>query len=78
MCLSWLRQKRLRRVWPITVTFFGLLTLHCGIVGTVIWFFHPRWHAPGWLALLFIEIPIIVIVLQLAHDYSRAHKAMSL
>src|SRR5438477_2412266 len=66
MCFSWLRKERLRRTWPLAVTFLGLLTLHSGIVGGVIRLFHPRWHAPGWLFLLLIEIPIVVIALELA------------
>ena len=77
MCFSWLRKEQLRRTWPLAVTFFGLLALHSGIVGSVIRLFHPRWRAPGWLFLLLIEIPIVVIALELAHDYSKARKAVS-
>jgi cell division protein FtsW (lipid II flippase) len=77
MCLAWVRKERLRRTWPLIVTFLGLLTLHCGIVGSVIHMHHSRWHAPGWLALLFVEIPIVIFALELAHEYSRAQRAMS-
>ena len=77
MCSSWLRKERLHRTWPLAVTFLGLLTLHSGIVGGVIRLFHPRWHAPGWLFLLLTEIPIVVVALELAHDYSKAQQAVS-
>jgi len=77
MCFSWLRKERLSRTWPLAVTFFGLLTLHAGIVGSIIRLFHPRWRGPGWMFLLLVEIPIVVITLELAHDYSKPRKRVS-
>ena len=78
MCFSWMQKEQLHRRWPLGVTLFGLLTFHCGIVGGVIHRFHPRWRAPGWLSIVLIEIPIVVIALELARDYSTRRKAVSL
>jgi hypothetical protein len=77
-CFSWLREKRLRRTWPVAVTFFALLSLHCGVVGGIIWFFHPDWRGPHWLVVLFLEIPIMAVALEFAHQYAMAPKGTSL
>jgi hypothetical protein len=77
MCFSWIRKEKLRRTWPLAMTFVGLLTIHVGVIGGIIRLWHLRLRGPGWLLVLVIEIPIVGIALELARDYSKARKAAS-
>ena len=64
------RHRRLYRRWPLVVAGVGTFLLHCVILGSIIYRFHPDWRGPHWAMIDLVELAIIGIVIELAHEYS--------
>jgi hypothetical protein len=72
------RHRRLYRRWPLVAVGIGAFVLHCTILGLVIYRFHPDWRMPHWAIIDLVELAVIGVLLEFAHEYSILPTASTL
>lgn len=64
------RQRKLHRRWPLVTAGVLSFSLHCTVLGWIIYHFHPNWTMSHWIFIDVLELVTIGLLVEVAYEYS--------